>query len=141
MVYLAMWTIRHTQMTCVDQNSCRTIHRMTDMSLGKRIAAARSLKGWTQEELAAEVGVTKGSIRNWETGGIEPRSSLARLEQALGVDLGSGGYVAPGEQDASHVLLDLPDDALEGLSEVEREEVRAAARLAALAKAREIRGG
>lgn len=114
---------------------------MTSAGLGSRIAAARKLKGWTQEQLADAVGVTKGSIRNWETGGKEPRSALPRLEVALGVDLGSGTYVGPTAEDASHVLLDLPDEALEGLSEVEREEVRAAARLAALSKAREIRGG
>lgn len=114
---------------------------MTASDLGKRIATARKLKGWTQEQLADALGMTKGSVRNWETGGIEPRDALPRLEVVLGVDLGSGSFVSPPAEDASHVLLDLPDEALEGLTEVEREEVRAAARLAALSKAREIRGG
>lgn len=107
--------------------------------LAARIKAARERKGWTQQDLADAVGVTRGSVRNWEAG-VEPKNSLSRIEDALGVPL-TGPAVAPADEDATHVLLDLPDEALEGLSEVEREEVRAAARLAALSKAREIRGG
>lgn len=52
-----------------------------------------------------------------------------------------GASVSPGRDDADGVLLDLPDEALQGLGEIEREEVIAAARLAALKKAREIRAG
>lgn len=48
--------------------------------------------------------------------------------------------VAPSRDDADGVLLDLPDEALDGLSEVERQEVIAAAKHAALKTAREIRG-
>ena len=114
---------------------------MDDTKLGKRIANARNLKGLTQEELARLVGVSKGSVRNWETGGKAPRDALPRLEKVLEVDLGSGAYVGPVEDDADGVLLDLPDEALAGLTDVEREEVVAAARLAALKKAREIRAG
>lgn len=51
-----------------------------------------------------------------------------------------GSDVTPASEDASHVLLDLPDEALEGLDELQREEVKAAARLAALKTARELRG-
>jgi transcriptional regulator with XRE-family HTH domain len=108
--------------------------------LGKRIANARRLKGLTQAELGDAVGVSKGSVRNWETGGKTPRDALPRLEQVLEVDLGSGGYVGPDREDADGVLLDLPDEALEGLTEAERDEVITAARLAALQRAREIRG-
>lgn len=114
---------------------------MDDTGLGRRIAHARNLKGLTQAQLAELVGVSKGSVRNWETGGKAPRDALPRLEQALDVDLGSGAYVGPEPDDADGVMLDLPDDALAGLSDVEREEVVAAARLAALKKAREIRSG
>lgn len=48
--------------------------------------------------------------------------------------------VAPSREDADGVLLDLPDEVLAGLSELEKDEVRMAARLAALEKARQIRG-
>lgn len=43
-------------------------------------------------------------------------------------------------ESALGVLLDIPDEALVGLSQIERDEVVTAARLAALSKAREIRG-
>jgi Predicted transcription factor, homolog of eukaryotic MBF1 len=57
------------------------------VSLGKKIRAARQRRGWTQEELAARLGVGVTSIKNWESDKHEPKSALGRLEDELGVKL------------------------------------------------------
>ena len=107
------------------------------MSTGDQIRAARERKGWTQQQLADALDVSRGTVRNWEAG-TQPRNATSRIEQVLDIQL--RGDVGPVQDDADGVLLDLPDDALEGLDELQREEVKAAARLAALKTAREIRG-
>lgn len=46
----------------------------------------RAAGGMTQLQLAARLGVTPGTIYNWERGKGEPRArQVARLAQALGV--------------------------------------------------------
>jgi transcriptional regulator with XRE-family HTH domain len=110
--------------------------------------------GWNTADLAREAGVDPGTVGDFLNGKIRSpqRATRAAISRALGWDadaidqLRAGNpdaatTVRPTVEDAAHVMLDLPDEALHGLSEVEKEEVRAAARLAALAKAREIRGG
>lgn len=53
---------------------------------GKRVAWARSQKGWTLADLGREVGVSGTCVWNWEEGNTHPRpGSLARLAQALDV--------------------------------------------------------
>ena len=42
------------------------------MSIGSRIKEKRESIGMTQEELAAELGVSKGAIGNYESGKREP---------------------------------------------------------------------
>lgn len=108
-----------------------------DALRGKRIRIARDAHGWTQAQLAELLKVSAGSVKNWERG-IPPRSKLGALEDLLEVDLETGS-VRPPRDDAPAILLDLPEEALEGLDAMGREEVAAAARLAALGKAREIR--
>lgn len=57
------------------------------MKIGDRIKEARLRAGLTQEELAKMVGVTKGSIANYETGVSVPKvECLYPLMAALGVD-------------------------------------------------------
>jgi len=57
------------------------------MPLGKRIKEARQRKNMTQEELARAVGVSKGSIGNYESGISSPNEPiLIRLMEVLGVD-------------------------------------------------------
>lgn len=111
--------------------------------LGDRIRRAREQRGWTQAQLAAEVGVARETIGNWETGASNPRNAMGRLEHVLGKPLAGdlSASVRGAQDDVDAVLLDLPEEALEGLSAVEREEVVAAARETALRRAREIRGG
>jgi ribosome-binding protein aMBF1 (putative translation factor) len=54
-------------------------------SLGKRIAAARKKKGWSQKQLAVKTGYTQPGIANMERG-VAPPSDEARtkLSRALG---------------------------------------------------------
>lgn len=39
-----------------------------DEKLGKRIAALRRKRGWTQENLAQQLGVSAAAVSKWETG-------------------------------------------------------------------------
>ncbi|WP_320672402.1 helix-turn-helix domain-containing protein [Patulibacter defluvii] len=70
-------------------------------TVGDRIAAARSRRGWSQAELAERVGVDKGQVSRWERGATRPRAgTLRRAAEALQCDYGwleSGrGQAAPG---------------------------------------------
>lgn len=58
-------------------------------ALGKRTAEARRERGWTQEQLAEEMGVAAVTVSRWETGqrGMSV-VTLANLADALGVSLG-----------------------------------------------------
>ncbi len=47
------------------------------------IEAARVNAGYTQEEVACKMGVTKQSIVNWEKGRTEPSISQARKLSSL----------------------------------------------------------
>lgn len=56
----------------------------------KTIRQLRKEKGWTQQELAAQVGVSLATVYNWESGKYEPRASQFRaLGLALGVPMES----------------------------------------------------
>lgn len=106
--------------------------------LGTRIRRERERRGWSQQQLADLVEVSRETVGNWENGTTSPRNRMGRLVELLGQELDPGSV--PGAPEASGVLLNLPDDLLEGLTPAEREEVLTAARLRALEKAREIRG-
>ena len=57
-------------------------------SLGKYIATRRKNLGFTQEELAEEIGVSKSAIAKWETnGGLPDRNNLKRLSETLGISV------------------------------------------------------
>lgn len=63
--------------------------------IGVRIAAARRARGWTQGELATQVGVSRSAVAQWETGRAgQVTANLARIAAALDVGvehLMSGG--------------------------------------------------
>ena len=42
------------------------------MILADKIAALRKKNGWSQEELAEQLGVTRQSISKWESAGATP---------------------------------------------------------------------
>ena len=57
-------------------------------TFGSRLRMIRSERGLTQEELAFEVGVTKGAISQWERDGTEPNfAALTVIRRVLGVSL------------------------------------------------------
>lgn len=57
------------------------------MNLGERIKERREQKGLTLEEVGEYVGVTKSTVRKWETGDIEnmKRDKIAKLAEVLSV--------------------------------------------------------
>lgn len=57
-------------------------------ALGRRIAATRKDKGFTQEKLAAEAGLDRVAIAYIETGKREPKvKSVYKIAKALDVSL------------------------------------------------------
>ncbi len=52
--------------------------------IGTRIAAARRARGLTQGELAAEVGVSRSAVAQWETGRAgQVTANLSRIAEVL----------------------------------------------------------
>lgn len=59
-----------------------------DKDFPVRLRTARARKGWVQQDLADEMGVSAGSIGNWEVGANEPTPrTLKKLSDVLGVSL------------------------------------------------------
>ena len=62
---------------------------------GRQLAAARSLLGWSQEQLATAADVTQFTIMSWETERHLPRqATIDRVRQAIedrGVEFTNGG--------------------------------------------------
>lgn len=51
-----------------------------------RIADARKAKGWSQQQLAEQLGTTQQQVARWETGQRDPKTSIiVRISAALGV--------------------------------------------------------
>ena len=56
------------------------------MILADKIINERKKNGWSQEELADKINVSKSAIAKWETdAGIPDRDNLQRLAKAIGV--------------------------------------------------------
>lgn len=54
--------------------------------IGERIAAARRAKDWTQGDLAAQVGVSRSAVAQWETGRAgQVTGNLSRIAAVLEV--------------------------------------------------------
>ena len=61
---------------------------LTQMRIGGHIAALRKAKGLTQEQLAAQLGVTAPAVSKWETDSSYPDITLlCPLARALGVNV------------------------------------------------------
>ena len=60
------------------------------MELKKKVKALREKKGWVQEDLAREIGVSLSTVQRWEKQGAKPtrlaRRELARLFQETGIE-------------------------------------------------------
>lgn len=50
---------------------------------GAEIQRAREARGWTQQELAARMGVTGRTVRNWERTGAMHRRKATQLAAVL----------------------------------------------------------
>lgn len=60
------------------------------MTLGEKIASFRKEKGWSQEELAARLFVTRQAVSKWERDlSIPELDTLKRLASEMGVSLAS----------------------------------------------------
>lgn len=56
--------------------------------LAARLAELRRLKGYSQDRLALEAGLTRGALSKIEKGGVDVRiSTLAKIAHTLGVTL------------------------------------------------------
>lgn len=54
-------------------------------AIGERIRAARRANGWTNEELAARVGVNWRTVQRWQSGALPRVKTLLKLADVLGV--------------------------------------------------------
>ncbi len=56
----------------------------------EKVKELRRKKGWAQEDLAREIGVSLSTVQRWEKRGGEPtrlpRRELRRLFQEVGID-------------------------------------------------------
>ncbi|HEX5326979.1 MAG TPA: helix-turn-helix transcriptional regulator [Acetobacteraceae bacterium] len=58
------------------------------LDIGTRIRAARREHGWTQDELAEAVGVSRSAVAQWETGRAgQLTPNLTRIAAVLGVGI------------------------------------------------------
>lgn len=56
--------------------------------LAARLVELRKLKGYSQDRLALEAGLTRGAISKLEKGTVDPRATtLAKIADTLGVTL------------------------------------------------------
>jgi transcriptional regulator with XRE-family HTH domain len=58
------------------------------MDLHWRLARWREAKGWTQQELADRIGVSRTAVTQWESGRTTPTANnLAAVASILGVSM------------------------------------------------------
>ena len=77
--------------------------------IGARIRTAREEQGWTQDQLAVEVGVSRSAVAQWETGRAgQVTTNLTRVAAVLGVGVEHLMYgrdkVAPGHPQTADEL-------------------------------------
>lgn len=66
------------------------------MEIHQWVRSARSHKGWTQQQLAEEIGVTKANVSGWETRRHRPSfSQMTKISQLTGVPLPVGAQLEP----------------------------------------------
>lgn len=77
------------------------------LTLADRITTVRERAGWSQTQLAAEVGVSRGAVAQWEVGKTEPSASNLReiaVKAAVGFDWLAIGRGNPPENIISGAL-------------------------------------
>lgn len=104
---------------------------------------------WEPADLSRAADADRATINDFLEGRRWPRlTTLAKIDTALGWEPGTIDRIAatgepptvsPVEQALAGILLDLKDDAYADLTEAERDEAIAAAKLTFLERARQIR--
>lgn len=86
----------------------------TERPIGTRIRRARERKRWTQQQLAAQLGVSRTTVDSWENDRAYPRSSVGALEEVLGISLsdddGRAKIIPPQMRKFIRETLDDPED-------------------------------
>jgi transcriptional regulator with XRE-family HTH domain len=54
---------------------------------GRVIEVLRKSKGWSQQKLGDELGVSRPTIQSWERDGIPKQTFLPAVAQTLGVEI------------------------------------------------------
>src|SRR5262249_20385018 len=101
---------------------------MEPKDVGRRMAAARKARGWTQLAFALEADVSPSTVTRWEAGHLPPVRELRRVADVLG--LPPAELVEGGEQDRP--LAELVRERAELVRELRGEWARLADRLDAL---------
>ena len=79
---------------------------------GTRLSAARKMKGYTQEQLAEKLSVSRTGISRWESGRMLPDlATLKRISQVLDVDFFAADSETPNGQ-AQETVASLADEML-----------------------------
>lgn len=96
-------------------------------TVGKRIAAGRKARGWSQQQLADKIKVGRSTVANWETDKIIPEApSLLTMADELNVN--AKWLLMLDDSPTPYASID-PDEALllnafRNLSEASREALR-----------------
>jgi transcriptional regulator with XRE-family HTH domain len=60
----------------------------TSMTVGERIRKVRTERGWTQDQLARHVDVSRSAVAQWETDRVgQVRGNLTRIAEVLDVSV------------------------------------------------------
>ena len=68
---------------------------VTDPRIGTRIARRRHVLGWTQQQLADALSVSKSTVAAWESGKHFPLRKLGAVEDVLGISLDAEPEISP----------------------------------------------
>ncbi|QYA42103.1 helix-turn-helix domain-containing protein [Macrococcoides bohemicum] len=77
----------------------------TPNKISEQIISLRNRRGWTQQQLADKVGVSKQSVSNWETGEKLPR--MGKLEELAKIFNVTVSYIVDGKSDLEKENIDI----------------------------------
>ena len=87
------------------------------MTIGEKVVTARKEAGLTQKELAAAVGITEGSVQQYEAGRMEPRSRRLRaIAEATGKPLSY--FLGESEGSSEVITIDIGGTPITGPRDV-----------------------
>lgn len=73
--------------------------------ISKQIIKLRNKQGWTQQQLAEKIGVSKQSVSNWETGEKLPR--MGKIEEMANIFNVTVSYIVDGKSDTEKENIDI----------------------------------